>query len=247
MFAKPGWLTQRTNKNVSSCRIRFQRQRIGLVWFVYWSKSIVLSITVSQAAWPISSQSKLSTSYLVLDCLLHRGNPAKNRVACSDCHLSFMLEDIPVCPKGVFHDPSSNRLEASYPPQGRACGLADCLRLVHIMLSQLNHGLMSTVATVGRCNLSFRKQVHTWLWSQLRGSSLALRFLRLRRAGEGLEKGAPSEDSGLWLPSMVLELLLEVELEQESVVCVLRCDRGEREEMGSGVSSEEGGGWQGHW
>lgn len=81
----------------------------------------------------------------------------------------------------------------------------------------------------------------------MRGSSLALRFLRLRRAGEGLEKGAPSDDSGLWLPSLVLELLLEVELEQESVVCVLRCDRGEREETGSGASSEEAGGWQGHW
>lgn len=81
----------------------------------------------------------------------------------------------------------------------------------------------------------------------MRGSSLALRFLRLRRAGEGLEKGAPSDDSGLWLPSLLLELLLEVELEQESVVCVLRCDRGEREEMGRGPSSEEGGGWQGHW
>lgn len=81
----------------------------------------------------------------------------------------------------------------------------------------------------------------------MRGSSLALRFLRLRLAGEGLENGAPSDDSGLWLPSLLLELLLEVELEQESVVCVLRCDRGEREEMGTGASSEEGGGWQGHW
>lgn len=49
-------------------------------------------------------------------------------------------------------------------------------------------------------------------------------FLRLRRAGDGLEKGTPSDDSGLWLPSLLLELLLEVELEQESVVCVLRCD-----------------------
>lgn len=73
-----------------------------------------------------------------------------------------------------------------------------------------------------------------------------MRFLRLRRAEEGLEKGAPSDDSRLWLPSLLLELLLEVELEQESVVCVLRCDRGEQEEMGNGVSSEEGGGWQGH-
>lgn len=81
----------------------------------------------------------------------------------------------------------------------------------------------------------------------MRGSSLALRFLRLRRAGEGREKGAPSEDSGLWRPSLLLELLLEVELEQESVVWVLRCDRGEREETGSGVSSEEVGGWQEHW
>lgn len=90
-----------------------------------------------------------------------------------------------------------------------------------------------------------REGVHTWLWSQLRGSSLALRFLRLRRAGEGREKGAPSDDSGLWLPSLLLELLLEVELEQESVVCVLRCDRGERDEMARGLSSEDGGGW--HW
>lgn len=81
----------------------------------------------------------------------------------------------------------------------------------------------------------------------MRGSSLALRFLRLRRAGEGLEKGTPSDDSGLWLPSLLLELLLEVELEQESVVCVLCCDRGEREEMGIGLSSEEEGGWHGHW
>lgn len=92
-----------------------------------------------------------------------------------------------------------------------------------------------------------REGVHTWLWSQLRGSSLALRFLRLRRAGEGLEKRTPSEDSGLWLPSLLLELLLEVELEQESVVCMPRCDRGEREEMGKGASSEEEGSWQGHW
>lgn len=92
--------------------------------------------------------------------------------------------------------------------------------------------------------------VHTWLWSQLRGSSLALRFLRLRRAGEGREKGAPSEDSGLWLPSLLLELLLDVELEQESVVWVLRGERGERDETGSGASSEEeedGGAWQEHW
>lgn len=73
-----------------------------------------------------------------------------------------------------------------------------------------------------------------------------MRFLRLRRAGEGLEKGAPSDDSRLWPPSLLLELLLEVELEQESVVCVLRWDRGEKEETGNGASSEEGGCWQGH-
>lgn len=81
----------------------------------------------------------------------------------------------------------------------------------------------------------------------MRGSSLALRFLRLRRAGEGLEKGPPSDDSGLWLPSLLLELLLEVELEQDSVVCVLCFDRGERLEMGRGASRDEGGGWQEHW
>lgn len=110
------------------------------------------------------------------------------------------------------------------------------------MLSQLNHYLMSnsTLAPVSN------GAVHTWLWSQLRGSSLALRFLRLLRAGDGREKGALSVDSGLWLPSLLLELLLEVEveLEQESVVCVLRCERGEQVEIASGASSEEGGGWQ---
>lgn len=89
--------------------------------------------------------------------------------------------------------------------------------------------------------------VHTWVWSQVRGSSLALRFLRLRRAGDGLEKRTPSEDSGLWLPSLLLELLLEVELEQESAGCMPRCDRGEWEERGKGASSEEEGGWQAHW
>lgn len=56
---------------------------------------------------------------------------------------------------------------------------------------------------------------YTWLWSQFRGSSLALKFLRLRRAEEGREKGVPSNEEGLWLPS--LELLLEVELEQDRV------------------------------
>lgn len=79
----------------------------------------------------------------------------------------------------------------------------------------------------------------------MRGSSLALRVLRLRRAGEGLEKSPPSEDSGL--PSLLLELLLEVELEQDSVVWVLRWEPGEREDMASGASSAEGGGWQWHW
>lgn len=73
----------------------------------------------------------------------------------------------------------------------------------------------------------------------MRGSSLALRFLRLRLAGEGREKGAPSEDSGLWLPS--LELVLEVELEQD------RAGWGARE-AGMGARSEvEEGGWQEHW
>lgn len=81
----------------------------------------------------------------------------------------------------------------------------------------------------------------------MRGSSRALRFLRLSRAGEGLEKGAPSDDSGLWLPSLLLELLLEVELEQDSVVCVLRWEPGEREATASGASSAEEGGWQWHW
>lgn len=72
----------------------------------------------------------------------------------------------------------------------------------------------------------------------MRGSSLALRIRRLRRAGEGREKGAPSEDSGLWLPSLLLELLLEVELEQESVVCVLRGDGPSSEDVGRAA-----GGW----
>lgn len=72
----------------------------------------------------------------------------------------------------------------------------------------------------------------------MRGSSLARRFLRLRRAGEGREKGAPSDDSGLWLPSLLLELLLEVELEHDSVVCVLRGDGPSSEATGRGA-----GGW----
>lgn len=108
------------------------------------------------------------------------------------------------------------------------------------MLRQLNHYLMSNSAFAPVSNGA----VQTWLWSQLRGSSLALRFLRLLRAGDGREKGALSVDSGLWLPSLLLELLLEVELEQESLVCVLRCERGEQVETESGASSEEGGGWQ---
>lgn len=74
----------------------------------------------------------------------------------------------------------------------------------------------------------------------MRGSSLALRFLRLRLAGEGREKGAPSEDSGLGLPS--LELVLEAELEQE------RAGRGGAREAATGARSEEeeDGGWQEH-
>ncbi len=61
---------------------------------------------------------------------------------------------------------------------------------------------------------------YTWLCSQFLGSSLALRFLKLRRALDGLEK--PRSDSWLLLPS--LELLLEVEMEQDSTVWAVRGD-----------------------
>lgn len=72
---------------------------------------------------------------------------------------------------------------------------------------------------------------YTWLCSQFRGSSLALRFLRLRLALDGLEK--PSSDSWLLLPS--LELLLEVELEQDRPVWA-----------GRGDTEPATGGWQEH-
>lgn len=72
---------------------------------------------------------------------------------------------------------------------------------------------------------------YTWLCSQFLGSSLALRFLRLRRALDGLEK--PRSDSWLLLPS--LELLLEVELEQDRAVWA-----------GRGDTEPAVGGWQAH-
>lgn len=96
----------------------------------------------------IITQSKQSTSHLVLDHLQNCGNPARCRVACSDCHLSFVLQDIPVCPRRVFHDPSSTRRQA----RGSLTSFGLCMwprRLREVgshMLSQLNHGLMSTVA-----------------------------------------------------------------------------------------------------
>lgn len=90
-------------------------------------------------------QSRQSTSHLVLDHLQNCGNPAKCRLACSDCHLTFVLEDIPVCPRRVFHDAPSkgDRLEAAYLSQGCACGHADCLRLVSHIFNQLNNGLIT--------------------------------------------------------------------------------------------------------
>lgn len=85
-------------------------------------------------------QSKQSTSHLVLDHL-------QQSAACSDCHLSFVIEDIPVCSRRVFNDP---------PPQDAGQRQLILLRAVHVanrlpevgshMLSQLNLDLMRTVA-----------------------------------------------------------------------------------------------------
>lgn len=157
--------------------------------------------------------------------------PTKCRAAKSDCQQFSVFEDIPVC--------GSSMKQMQFVLRA-VCNLPE----VSHMLSHFKQ--FKTCFQLQLWSILQVQKAHTWLCSQLRGSSLARKFLRLRRAGEGLEKGTPSESSRLWLPSLLLELLLEVELEQERVVCVLRWDRGDRDICG-GFRTDEGGVWQGHW
>ena len=57
----------------------------------------------------------------------------------------------------MIYSPPGGRLEAAYPAQGCALGLADSLRLVHV-LSLLNRDVMSTITFRSTLNVS---QVHT--------------------------------------------------------------------------------------